>query len=396
MLNEYVSIALNSLKHRKIRSWLTIIGIIIGIAAIISLISLGQGLENAINEQFEKMGISSIRVVPGELRGPPTGSIGFDSSIIDKVEKVKSVEYVNPVLLNYAALKHKKQSAFVLATGYDTSLSEKGFLDIDIKIKEGRLFRKSDENNKAVLLGYTLAKDTFDPDIEIGKSIEIEDEKFEVIGIFEKQGQDLDNRIYMPIETMRLLYNKPDTVNALTVKILPGITLDKAAKDIENELRKTLDEDEFEVFTPEKLLDQINSILGILKIVLTGIASISLLVGGIGIMNSMYTSVLQRTKDIGIMKSIGAKNIDILNMFLLESGLIGLFGGALGIALGTLVAKSVERIALAFDFTLLKITIDVRLILFALSFSFIIGIISGILPAIRAAKLKPTDALRYE
>src|SRR3989344_3588250 len=187
MLNEYVSIALNSLKHRKIRSWLTIIGIIIGIAAIISLISLSQGLENAINEQFEKMGISSIRVVPGELRGPPTGSIGFDSSIIDKVEKVKSVEYINPVLLNYATLKNKKQSAFVLATGYDTSLSEKGFLDIDIKIKEGRLFRKSDENNKAVLLGYTLAKDTFDPDIEIGKSIEIEGEKFEVIGIFEKQ-----------------------------------------------------------------------------------------------------------------------------------------------------------------------------------------------------------------
>ena len=164
---------------------------------------------------------------------------------------------------------------------------------------------------------------------------------------------------------------------------------------VEKELERKRGDTNFQVLTASQILEQIGQILGVMQIVLVGIAAISLLVGAIGIMNSMYTSVLERTKDIGIMKAIGARNADILQIFLIESGMIGLVGGLLGTALGTGMALAVEPFAKNAGFPLI-ITLEMGVLLFGLLFAFVIGMISGILPAYQASKLKPVDALRYE
>ena len=227
-------------------------------------------------------------------------------------------------------------------------------------------------------------------------SIKINGVQFKVIGIFDSTGTDIDSRVYLPLDTARELFGKPNTVNVMTVKIKDGIDVEKAAEDIRVMLRKSYEEEEFVVFTPEQLLSQLKNILGAIKILLSGIAAISLVVGGIGIMNSMFTSVLERRREIGIMKAVGAKNRDILLLFLIESGMIGLIGGLIGIGLGISVAKSVELIAAQLGFSLLSVGLDYGVMIFMLLFSFSVGMASGVIPAYQAAKLKVVDALRYE
>ena len=394
MKGEVFVLALSSLKERKVRNWLTILGIIIGIAAIVTLVFVGNGLENAIREQFSKLGISNIRVAPGNLRGPPTGTLGFNNSIVDLVEDVKAVEYVNPALLNFATVEYNNKEEVLMTIGYDTKLSDKGFLDVDLKLEEGRFFRSGEKNG--IIIGWKIAHDDFKKEILARSNININNIQFKVIGIFEKTGTDVDDRIYMPLEDARELFNKRDIVNVFVVKVKDGIDVEEAAEDIKRELQKHYEEEQFTVFTPKQLLSQLKSILGIVTFLLSGIAAISLVVGGIGIMNSMFTSVLERTRDIGVMKSIGATNKQILVMFLVESGLIGLIGGILGVVLGISIAEIVEIIAANFGFSLLAITLNFKIIVFMLLFSFGIGMISGVVPAYQAAKLKPVDALRYE
>lgn len=393
-MNSLFLLAINNLRERKLRSWLTVLGIIIGIAAIVTLIFLGEGLENAITFQFEKMGISSIRITPGNLRGPPTGEIGFSDDIVDKVESVKEVEYVDAVLLNFATIKYSNEELFFYTVGYDTRLSDKGFLDTDLDVDEGRLFRLGDKG--VAIIGYKIANDKFKKKINIKNNIEIEGRKVKVIGIFENTGTELDNRIYLPLETSREIFDSYGVVNALVVKIREGLDIEKAADSIRRRLERTMDENEFTVYTPQQLLDQMSAILDAIKIILSGVAAISIIVGAVGIMNSMFTSVLQRTRQIGVMKAVGATRKDILSLFLFESGLIGLGGGLIGVIIGISLAKLVEVIASNLGYALLVIRLDFVIIISVLLFAFVVGMISGFIPAYQASKLVPVDALRYE
>jgi putative ABC transport system permease protein len=394
MYRDYALIAIKNLISRKVRSWLTIIGIVIGVGTIIALIGISQGMQNAIEDQFKKMGVQNIRVVPSGLRGPPTGEIGLDNNVVDTVKRVKSVEYVNPVLINYANIKYRGEENFLMTNGYDPELSDKGFLDVDIDLESGRFFEPGDSN--VVLIGNNVAHETFDQDVHAKNSIFINDKKFRVAGIFEPTDVDLDNRIYLPLNDARELFNQKDITNALTVKIHDGLDVEKSAQQIQEKLDRKFGKDEINVVTSKQLLNQFNSIIGIVQAVLVSVAMISLLVGAIGIMNSMFTSVLERTKQIGIMKAIGARNSDVLLFFILESGFIGILGGVIGAIIGQGIAQLVGIGAALGGFPLLKIEADYFLILIVLCVSFLIGMISGIIPAIRASKLKPVDALRYE
>ena len=340
IIKDYYKLIESNFRNKKLRSFLTTLGIIIGVALIIILISLGQGMQNAISYQFNKIGIKSIRVVAGDLNGPPNAAYGLDKNLQQHIEKVRGVDYVNPVIINDAIMIFDNEGSLVSVFGYETKLSEKGFADTDVKLESGRFFSPGDKDS--LIIGNNIAHTLYNKDIRNRNSVEINGRKFRVIGIFEKTGTDVDHNVYIPIETSRELFGNSDIVNVFIVQVKDGIDIEQAAADISKELKRKLkNEDAYKVFTPAQLVSYIQDILGAISIFLTAIAGISLVVGAVGIMNSMYTSVLERTREIGVMKAVGARRRDILLLFLFEAGLIGLVGGIIGVTIGVIVSYGI-------------------------------------------------------
>ena len=400
-MKDYLFLAFNNLKRRKLRSWLTMIGIFIGIASVVALISLGQGLQASIEQQFAALGTDKITITPKGTFGGLPSSKPLTEKDLKIVESVSGVDIATAYLLDSLDAEYKSQNKNVIIYGIDPDKYPKLFSQT-YTIEFGRDFKAGDKTR--VVLGYNAANKDFEKNISVGNKITILGETFEVIGILKKIGSPTDDSaIIMPIESLRDLTGEKDKVSGIFAKIKTGEDVNKVAADIEKELKKERGEklsekpQTFDVQTSEQLLNTFGDILDVVQAVLVGIAAISLLVGGIGIMNTMYTAVIERTKEIGTMKAVGAKNSDILFIFLFESGLLGLVGGAIGIGIGIGLGKIAEYFAAsALGTDLFHAVFPWYLIAGALAFSFFIGTISGVLPAMQAAKLKPADALRYE
>lgn len=394
MIREYFLLAINSIFHRKLRSWLTIIGIVIGVAAIISLITISRGLENSITSQFEQFGANRILVSAKGFQGPGTASQGLTTKDVDTIKKISGFKYVIPLIIRPSEVKSGKETGFTLIYAIPSENVESYFTDSGIKLQTGRLIKANDKYS--AIIGLRVAKEMFSKEIRIGNKIQIGKQDFKIVGILEEIGNSQDdNQIGIPLDSAREIFNDQNNVDSIIAQAKSDADVPSLQKRIEKELKQKRDDTNFQVMTASQILEQINNVLGIIQIVLVGIAAISLIVGAIGIMNSMYTSVLERTKDIGVMKAVGARNSDIMGIFLIESGLMGLVGGIFGTALGTLVALIVGKISLQAGF-LLSIKIEFSLLLFGLLFAFFMGMISGALPAYQASKLRPVDALRYE
>ncbi|MAG47337.1 ABC transporter permease [archaeon] len=395
MINDFLNLSYNSLKHRKLRTLLTIIGIVIGISAIVSLLALSQGLENSINEQFEQIGPNRIFIFPKGQEFSFSGEEGLTNKDIDAIEKLSELEWVNPWLVASEEVKFGNEKGFaqniIALPAKDT---EKRLTDFGISLEKGRFFSNNEKGS--IMIGHRIAHNFFDREVLVNSKLKIKDKDFRVISIISEIGnQEDDSTIYMVLEDARDLFQKPNEVNFIEVKIKNGFDINSIADKLQRKLEKSRDDDLFTIQTPEQILEDINSVLGILQIVLGSIAAISLLVGAIGITNSMFTSTLERTKDIGIMKSLGAKNSHILLIFLLESAIIGLIGGVLGVIVGSLIALGVGQAAAAGGFGLLKIIISYKIILLGLGFAVFVSVISGITPAYKASKLKPVEALKH-
>ncbi len=404
MLRDFFILGLNNLKRRKLRSWLTMLGIFIGIAAVVSLISLGQGLQETIKEQFEMLGSDKIVIQPKGMGTP--GSAVSDQLILKQkdlefIENIRGVEWVIGYLVKTGQAKFKDEAGIGFGIGlnpedWDLSLTMQGF-----DVIEGRGLKKGDKFK--VVVGYNHAfGDIWKRGIRVGETIEIEGQDFKVIGVLETTGNPYDDgSLYVAKEVLAEILNVEDEESQILVKVAKGFEPSDLAETIKRKLRKFRgekeDQETFTIQTSEQLLNTFQNIFGVVQGVLVGIAAISLLVGGIGIMNTMYTSVIERTKEIGTMKAIGAKNSHILLLFLIESGLLGLVGGLIGVGIGIGLAKGAESIAKIYLGTpLLQASMNPLIMFGALTFSFIIGTLSGILPALQASKLKPVDALRYE
>jgi putative ABC transport system permease protein len=404
-MKDYFFLAFNNLKRRRLRSWLTMIGIFIGIAAVISLISLGQGLKDTISEQFEMMGANKLIVMPGSEDGLMGGMASADKLTqrdLEVIRKVKGVELATEVIYGSTLIGFKGEVKPSFVIGITTDDSSKILSDMEgFQIEKGRELESGDRYS--VNIGYLIAQgDFFSKEVGLKDRISVKGQELRVTGIMEKIGnpQD-DSQIYIPIETARELFEKEEEIDVVYVQAKKGFEPADVAEDIEKDLRKLRDEKEgeetFSVQTFEQILENFSDIFDVVQAVLVGIAAISLLVGGVGIMNTMYTSVLERTKEIGTMKAVGAKNSDILKIFLFESGLLGFVGGAIGIGIGIGLSKTAEYVATNFLGTdLLRASTSTGLILGALAFSFCIGTLSGVLPAMQAAKLRPAEALRHE
>ncbi|MBS3107414.1 ABC transporter permease [Candidatus Woesearchaeota archaeon] len=392
MIRSYLNFSITSIRHRKFRSILTVIGIMIGIAAVVTLVMISAGLQNYIVLEFEQMGTDLLMVMPkGQISAQ--GMEGLTIKDEDTIKSMAEVNWAMAILIKngYVEYSNEKQFAQYLL-GLDTENFDHLLEMLDITPASGRSFQGGEKYS--VVMGPVFAKDAFDKEISVNTNIYIKGQKFRVIGILEPVGnQQDDSQIYLPIEAIREIFDEPTEVSMVYAKLNKGMDAKTVADKMERRMKRARDDELFMILTPDQLLDQFNQILSILEFVLGGIAAISLLVGGIGIMNSMYTSVLERTKEVGIMKAIGASNKDIMMMFVFEAGLMGVIGGVIGVTFGIIFAFMVQFAAKYSGYDLLKVFVDWELVAFILLFAFAVGSFAGYLPAKRAAKMKPVEAL---
>ncbi|MFH1365064.1 MAG: ABC transporter permease [archaeon] len=404
MKKEHFFLAFSNLKRRRLRSWLTILGIFIGIAAVVSLISLGDGLRTAVMGQFGSLSIDKLTIQnKGAGFGPPGSTVveKLNDKDLKAIGGVTGVRLAIARIIRITGIEYNK----ILGFGYVADLPPDSqginliYSAFNAEAEEGRLLKEGDR--KKVLIGYDVANsEDFDKKINVGSKIKINGQEFEVIGILKKSSSFQINIIcIIPREDLEQILGIKNEYDMIVAEVEDKDKIQETAEAIKAELRKIRNlkegEDDFTVQTPIQALASVNTILNLINIVVAGIAGISLVVGGIGIANTMYTSILERRREIGVMKAIGAKNSDIAWIFLIESGLLGLVGGLIGALMGlslALLGAQLANQALGQD--LFKVSISYTLLFGSILFSFTVGTVSGVLPAIQASKTNVVDALR--
>jgi putative ABC transport system permease protein len=405
MKGDYLILAVKNLRHRGIRSWLTLLGIFIGVATVVALISLGTGLKMAVGAQFGVSSTEVITVQAGGLSGfapPGSGVVNrLTNADVRAIEDLSTVDIaigrnIETFLLEY-------NNKITINAGFGFNGGEEGKWDIemqDLSAEKGRLLQDGDVGKTVLGNNYMFAeKNGFDKAIEVGDKIKINNRSFQVVGFLNKKGSFiLDNAVGITVRDLETLADNEDYVDIISVKVKDPSLMDRAKVEIEKLLRERRDvkvgEEDFEVSTPEATLATVNSILTGVQVFIAIIASISIVIGAIGIVNTMTTSVLERKKEIGVMKAIGAKNSQIFMQFFIESGLLGFVGGLVGVIFGTLLGFAGMIGINNFIGGELTPNIDFILVGSTLLGSFIIGSVAGISPAMRAAKQNPVEALR--
>jgi len=400
IVSELAKVALQNLMINKLRSFLSMLGIIIGVTAVIAIISIGQGATEMVQETISSLGSGLVTISPG-FRGGWGGRAAQTASGIFTVElgeelkeKSPDVEELVPSIQSGGLLKYGENSyqASIVATasGYENIFNH--------TIAEGRFLIAEDVDNyrKVVVLGSNVARELFGNQNPLGKKIIIQMGQrrfiFEVVGVLESKGQvmffNFDNQVYIPVTTMMKRMTGSKYVNSYSAQATDS---EEAIKQVEFLLAAKLeDPDLYNVTSQEEILETIQQVSSTMILMLAGIAGISLLVGGIGIMNIMLVSVTERTREIGTRKALGAKRRDILIQFLVEALVMSIVGGVVGLVLGWAVSVLVSRYG-GWTPTLSMFSVVV-----GIGFSSAVGLVFGIYPAMKAAKLNPVEALRYE
>ena len=384
-----------NLTHRLLRTGLTLLGIVVGVASVFSLVTVGQGLEQAVTSQFADIGSNRLIIQPqGE-------SATLDDDDVDVVERVSGIQRVAALGASTAQVTWEEESAIATIIGSPTG--EEGDLGrstLGANIEKGRSSR-SGERFVSVVGNAYINGDQFDQNRRIGQDLTVKNESFEIIGFNEDLGNSADNQlVFIPLEQYQELFN--DEYYAYVIAETPqGADLERFIDVLEQDLRAFRDEDQGdETFSVETVQDQIDSFLGIITAVQTvviSIAAISLVVGAIGVGNTMYTAVLERKRDIGVMKSIGAGRTDILWVFATESAFLGLMGGLIGVVAGFGLSESIVYVGSQFlPEQFISVSYSPQLALSAIGGSMLLGLVAGAVPTYRASRLDPVDALRTE
>jgi putative ABC transport system permease protein len=398
--------ALESLASNKLRAALTVLGIVIGVGAVIAMLAIGRGAQGTITGSISSIGTNLLFVFSSgseEVRNPQPLTLGDADAMLDPFV-APSVANVAPVLAGSVEVSFSGESAFTQASGVTPPYEQVR----NITLLEGEFITEADMLGRSavVVLGPDLAEDLFGQrEGVVGETVRIEGQPFRVIGVTEPKGgsnfNNPDEQLYVPLSTaqVRLLRRRLDRVDLILAQAVSAEAVPQAAEEISALLRARhrtpIGADDFTVFTQQDFLETAETITNVLTIFLGGVAGISLLVGGIGIMNIMLVSVTERTREIGLRKAVGARKRDILTQFLVESSLLSLTGGLIGIALGYGLAVLVGAIASASDAQLTP-AVSLDAILLATLFSAAVGLFFGLYPAKRAADLEPVEALRYE
>jgi len=373
-----------------------------GITAIYTILSFGLGLQNYMDTLADEAGADKLYIQARGIGAPGTDdNFRLTKDDIDFVGKTRGVEDITAIYMDAGSVEFKDQIIYAYVSGLDTDDLEFFEESFSFKIEKGRQLR--DDDIGKVALGYRYGQDdkAFEKAVRTGDDIKVNGVDFEVVGFYEEVGNPADDvNVYLTQAQFEELYDIKDEYGFAMIKAEKGVDTGELAEKITIKLRKHKDQDEgqedFFVQTFEDVLATFGVIINVLNGVLILIALISVIVASVNIMNTMYTAVLERTKEIGIMKAIGSTNKRILMIFMLESGLLGLIGGVVGIGLGYLIASTGGKFAAESGFALLQPAFPWYLTAGCLLFGFFVGAVSGLLPSIQASKQKPVDALRYE
>jgi putative ABC transport system permease protein len=394
LIKESLELSIDSLRHRKISSALTVLGIVIGITAIISLLSVGEGLQYAVSEQLKAVGSDKIIITAGsDFMTAFTGE-GLVEDDINMVESVNGVDVAFGILFKTVPIRYRKENMIGQVIGIRSKDTKKIFEEMNVwEIDSGKYFKSGEKG--VAMLGKTAAEKLFERELSIGDTLYVNNEKFKIIGILKSTANNQrDRSVFIPMEQLREITGSKDSITMIFAKVSDISRIDEIAKKIEEKLDKKYGEGYYQASTSQQIAESIGSIIALLSFVLGGIASIALVVAGVGIANTMFISVMERTKEIGVMKAIGATNYNVMEIFLIESGILGLIGGLIGTFLGFVISQIITALAgniLPIPF---RAVVTLEMVGFTLLFSFFVGIVSGIWPARRAAKLQPVEALR--
>lgn len=382
-----LKVSLKNIKNNKLRSSLTMLGLIIGIASVIILVGIGSGASTNVQSQVQSLGTD---ILTAKISSSDTSLAYEQLDSLLKIDNVKAVAPYKTISATVSRGTTSSNKSSIIATN-------SSYLDVtNLTISKGRIISLIDIENKSkvCMIGIDLASTLFSLTDPIGQTIKIEGDKYTVIGVLTEQGTsmgtDIDNILIIPLSTASYL-GTDTSINHLYIKVEDEEKIDTTTTKIENYIKQTLQisSDYYSVSSQDSMLSTMEDVNNTLSLLLGGIASISLIVGGIGVMNVMLVSVTERTKEIGIRKSLGAKKRDILFQFLTEALVLSLMGGLIGVLLGIGIGNFAESFGYIFNSSQ-------SIIILSFSSSAMIGLIFGIFPAYRAAKLNPIDALKTE
>lgn len=410
MLIDNINIAIKNIKERRSRVFLTLLGIAIGIMAIVSLMSIGEGMQQAVVGELSSLS-DTIIVTTGSVSvdsmmgGGFTEAEGqyFNERDIDDIYRVNGIDSIDPVMFSAGIIEYNGEIQLASILAIDSSRLEDIFGIDFLGLKSGDFMKEGDQNS--CVIGYNVAYEFFDIDIYVGNKIEINGKNFVVSGIYNQQGAGMsiptDDYIHLSTRDLKKISGE-ENISGILIRVSDSHL--GRIEDIANEIEFSINEnhgtdDYASAITMSSILESIQEIIGIIQIVLIGIAAIALVVAAIGIMNTMLTSVMERTHEIGIMKAIGARNSDVLFIFMMEGVFISLLGGGAGIALGFVGAEGFGSMSgSGFMGSPMSITpiVTITSIGISLFVALIVGVISSLYPARKAAKMSPIEAVRYE
>ena len=405
-----IQTAFHSLRRNKVRAVLTMLGIIIGITSFILIKSVGAGAQGLILDLVKKQGSNLIGVLPGasDEKGPPASAFGINITTLTNAD----ADAIGRVVPGISAVSGYVRGSENLTVGTESRTTPftgvaASYLQVeDGEVSSGRFFTSEEDSglSRVMVLGGTVSEELFGESDPVGESVQFNGEKYTIIGVFKKRGASLfadqDGTVFIPLLTAQKTVLGIHYLSFLRAKVGDPEDIDGAMEDVRQLLRERhhindASQDDFSVRNTQQALGILTSITGALTLFLTAIAAISLVVGGIGIMNIMYVSVSERTYEIGLRKAVGAHNADILNQFLVEAIVVTILAGALGIIFGSLLSFVVAVVARGMGFEW-ELIISASSIGIAFAIAAAIGVFFGVFPARTASKLTPIEALRYE